>query len=56
MNEEAEKKRQKANHYRELAQTLSDKRMIEALNELAGKLEREAEELERHSNARTGQT
>ena len=46
MNEEANTKREKAEHYRDLARRLTDQQVVRGLIEMAEKLEREAEELE----------
>jgi hypothetical protein len=51
MTEEAKKRRDKAQHYRDLAGRLTDEQVVRGLNEMAEKLEREADELEQHSQA-----
>jgi ADP-heptose:LPS heptosyltransferase len=51
MTDEAEKKRARAEHFRELAESLSDQQVVNTLIEKAGKLEREADEVEPHQEA-----
>jgi hypothetical protein len=46
MTDEAEKKRARAEHFRDLAENVSDQEVSNALLEKAGKLERQAEEEE----------
>ena len=48
MLDEVTQKREKAEHYRELATRLTDQQVVSGLIELAEKLEREVEELEQH--------
>ena len=48
MTEEFEKKRGRAEHFRDLAEKITDQQVVSALVEKAGQLEREAEEVEEH--------